>query len=80
MAPEGFTLPKPEGIDAMFELAEKLSKGIPYARVDLYNLDGRIYFGEITLFPASGYDYNRLPEADLLFGEMIKLPRKVSSF
>ena len=75
-APEGFTLPKPEGMDEMFEMAAKLSEGLPYARVDLYNVEGKIYFGEITLFPASGFDYNRLPEADLYFGEKIKLPSK----
>ena len=74
-APPDFTLPKPEGMDVMFELAEKLSAGIPFARIDLYNQQGKIYFGEITLYPASGYDYNRLPEADLYFGEMINLPK-----
>ena len=73
-APEGFTLPKPEGMDEMFEIAAKLSEGLPYARIDLYNVEGKIYFGEITLFPASGFDYNRLPEADLYFGEKITLP------
>ena len=73
-APEDFTLPMPEGMPKMFEIANKLSEGIPFARVDLYNIDGAIYFGEITLYPASGYDSNRLPEADLYFGEKIKLP------
>lgn len=75
-APNGFTLPKPDGMDEMFSIAEKLSKGIPFARIDLYNQDGKIYFGEITLYPASGYDYNRLPAADLYFGNMIMLPSK----
>ena len=77
-APEGFTVPKPEGMDEMFQLAARLSKGIPYARVDMYNINGVIYFGEITLFPASGFDSNRLPEADLYFGEKIVLPNKNS--
>lgn len=75
-APEKFTLPKPEGMDEMFEMAGRLSEGIPYARVDMYNVEGKIYFGEITLFPASGYDRNRLPEADAYFGSMIQLPEK----
>ena len=74
-APPDFTLPKPEGMDVMFEFAEKLSAGIPFARIDLYYQNGNIYFGEITLYPASGYDYNRLPEADLYFGNMINLPK-----
>lgn len=72
-APEGFTLPKPEGMDKMFELAGELSKGMPFARVDLYNQQGKIYFGEITFFPASGLDPNYLPETDRYFGDLINL-------
>lgn len=72
-APEGFTLPKPEGMDEMFRIAERLSAGIPYLRVDLYYVHGRIYFGELTFFPASGFDANLLPETDALFGALIKL-------
>lgn len=74
MAPEGFTIPKPENMDKMFELAETISKGIPHLRVDLYNVNGKIYFGEATFFTASGFDTNRLPDADLYFGSLIKLP------
>ena len=73
-APEGFTLPKPDGVDEMFRIASKLSKGLPFARVDLYDIQGKLYFGEITLYPDSGFDNNRLPESDLYFGNMIKLP------
>ena len=72
-APVDFTLPKPEGVDKMFELASVLSRDIPFARVDFYNINGKIYFGEITFFPASGFDKNRLSESDLYFGELIKL-------
>lgn len=70
-APEGFTLPRPKNLDKMFEIAAKLSDGLPFARVDLYNVDGDIYFGEITFYPASGVDYNRLPETDLYFGSLL---------
>jgi hypothetical protein len=72
-APEGFTLPKPEGMDKMFEIASKLSIGFPFVRVDLYNIKGRIYFGELTFYPASGFDSNLLPETDLYFGNKIDL-------
>lgn len=41
--------PKPEKLTQMIEMASKLSKGLPQCRVDLYNLDGKIYFGEMTL-------------------------------
>lgn len=75
-APIDFTLPRPENLDEMFRIARLLSKGIPHLRVDLYNVDGKIYFGETTFFTASGFDANRLPEADLYFGNLAKLPEK----
>ncbi|EOU1579265.1 ATP-grasp fold amidoligase family protein [Clostridium perfringens] len=72
-APKGFTLEKPKNLDKMFQIAEELSKGLPYARIDLYNLDGKIYFGEITFFPEAGYDSNLLSETDKYFGNQINL-------
>lgn len=73
-APADFTLPAPEGIDKMFDLARRLSEGHPFARVDLYNVDGRIYFGEITFYPDGGFDSNLLEETDLYFGSLLALP------
>lgn len=75
-APEGFTVPKPKNMDKMFDIASRLSQGIPYLRVDLYNVDGAIYFGELTFFPRSGCDSNLLRETDLLFGSRIELPKE----
>lgn len=72
-APEGFTLPKPEGMDEMFDIASRLSKGFPFVRVDLYNIDGHIYFGELTFYSASGFDNDILPETDKYFGSLIDL-------
>lgn len=72
-APNDFTLPKPQNIDKMFEIASILSKGHKFLRVDLYNCDGKIYFGELTFFPDSGFDPNLLPETDKLLGDLIKL-------
>lgn len=72
-APADFTLPKPEGMDEMFDMAAKLSQGFPFVRVDLYNVEGHIYFGELTFYPASGLDCNRLPETDIYFGNKIDL-------
>ncbi len=72
-APEGFTLPKPACIDKMFEIADILSNGMPYSRIDLYEVDGKIYFGEITFFPNSGFGANFLKETDERFGNMINL-------
>lgn len=73
-APADFILPKPEGIDEMFRLASEMSRGFPFVRMDFFDVNGKIYFGEYTFFPASGYDYNRLLESDLYFGNKIKLP------
>lgn len=71
-----FKLPKPDCMDEMFEIAGKLSEGVPFLRVDLYYINGRPYFGETTFFPASGFDPNILQETELLFGEKIVLPNK----
>lgn len=72
-APEGFTIPKPSQMDKMFEIASELSKGFPFVRVDLYQSFDKIYFGELTFFPDSGYDPNILPETDQYFGKFIDL-------
>ena len=45
---------KPKNFEKMLTLAEKLSKPFDYIRVDLYNLDGKIFIGELTHYPGSG--------------------------
>ena len=65
---------KPQNYDEMVILAEKLSQGIPFVRVDFYEVCGKTYFGELTFFPGSGWEEFR-PEAwDKKIGEWIKLP------
>lgn len=74
-APKGFSLPKPKNIDSMFKLAEMLAKSVnvPFIRVDLYNIQGKVFFGELTFYPDSGMDRNRLYETDVYFGELVDL-------
>lgn len=48
-------IPAPENLNEMLDIAVKLSKDFPFVRVDLYNIDGKIYFGELTFYPWSGY-------------------------
>ena len=72
-APEGFTIPKPEGIDKLFDYAERLAKPFPFVRADFYLEKGKITFGELTFTPCGGFDVNRLPETQLLFGDMVDL-------
>jgi len=74
--PEGFTMPKPEGMDDLFHYAEILSKPFPFVRADFYLENGKAYFGELTFTPGGGYDMNRLPETQLKFGQMVNLPPK----
>ena len=45
----------PQNIKEMISVAEKLSDGFPFVRVDLYNIEGKVYFGELTFYPWSGY-------------------------
>lgn len=69
-------IPKPQNFDVMIEIAAKISIGIPHVRVDLYNVNGKIYFGEMTFFHGSGMESFTPQEWDLIFGKMIKLPKK----
>lgn len=48
-------IPAPKNLNEMLDIAVKLSKDFPFVRVDLYNIDGKIYFGELTFYPWSGY-------------------------
>lgn len=75
-APADFTVPKPKCMDQMFEIAAKLSQGIPFVRVDLYQSCGKIYFGELTFYPDSGFDANILPEADEYWGKLLILKKE----
>lgn len=67
------TIQKPINYKKMIEFAEKLSKGIPFLRVDFYEIEGKIYFGELTFFPGSGFEEFTPNEADYELGKLIKL-------
>lgn len=67
---------KPINYDKMVQLAEKLSKDIPFVRVDFYEVDGKIYFGELTFYPGSGFEEFTPMEWDLKLGEWIQLDLK----
>lgn len=61
-------IPKPANFDKMVEIAKKLSAGFSHVRVDLYNNEGIIYFGEMTFTNSSGFEKINPPEADLMLG------------
>ena len=48
------SIKRPDELEEMISMAEKLGEGIPFVRVDLYLADGKIYFGEMTFTPATG--------------------------
>lgn len=66
---------KPESFEQMKELAAELSAGFPHVRVDLYEIDGRIFFGEMTLYHYSGTVPFEPEIWDTTMGEWLKLPR-----
>ena len=61
-------VPKPKNYDEMVEIARKLSADFPHVRVDLYNIDGKIYFGELTFYDGSGYFHYDPDEFDFEMG------------
>ncbi len=67
---------KPENYAEMIRIAEKLSEDFPHVRVDLYNVNGRIYFGELTFYNASGYMVFDPDEFDVQAGRLFILPDK----
>lgn len=67
-------LRKPETFDKMVELSRVLSKGFPHVRVDFYEVDGHLYFGELTFYHFSGFMPFEPEKWDYIFGEWLKLP------
>lgn len=64
---------KPHNLDLMLSIATRLSEGITVSRIDLYEVNKKVYFGEITFFPSAGCDTEITPEADFEMGRKIKL-------
>ena len=67
---------KPVCFEEMKELARCLSKDIPFIRVDFYEIEDKIYFGELTFYPCSGYIPFEPKDYDKVLGDMIKLPKE----
>lgn len=76
-APITHKLEKPKNFDKMVECARILAKDFPHVRVDFYDIDGRIVFGELTFYAASGYTRFEPDEFDLQMGEKFILPEPV---
>lgn len=72
--PEGFREEKPPFIDDMIAIAEQLSNGYIHVRIDLYEANGNIYFGEFTLYNQSGLETGFDDYSDGYLGSLINLP------
>ncbi|MBR1421325.1 MAG: hypothetical protein IJ575_09785 [Selenomonadaceae bacterium] len=71
---------KPKNLELMIELAREVSSDFPYVRADFYEIDGRVYFGELTFTPAAGMFLYDPPEWNLRVGNMLELPPKGRPF
>lgn len=76
----GKNIAKPVGLCKMVEAAERLSTGFPAARIDFYDVDGNVYFGEITLSPAGGYLYSINDKWQHIFGELMDISNCKKSY
>lgn len=70
----GTIIPKPKNFHKMVRFAEKLSKDIPFVRVDFYEANDQLYFGELTFYPGSGFEEFTPESYDYLLGSWIELP------
>ena len=69
----GDVIKKPKMLKEMVKTAEKLSEGFPYVRVDLYCIKNKIYFGEMTFYPWTGYVQYDPDEFDFELGKDFKI-------
>ena len=70
-----YPIEAPKNFDKMIEIATQLSNGFPHVRVDLYNVNGKIYFGEMTFTNGSGFEPIIPSEADEMLGELWSLSK-----
>ncbi|MGB5824669.1 MAG: ATP-grasp fold amidoligase family protein [Proteocatella sp.] len=68
-----YVIPKPLLYDEMIKISKKLSNEFPFVRVDLYEIDGKIYFGELTFFPGNGLEEFAPEEYDGIIGDYLDL-------
>lgn len=69
------TISKPKQLKKMVELSKKLSKNIPFIRVDWYEIGDKLYFGELTFYPASGFDKFEPKEWNKKIGDMLSIDK-----
>lgn len=68
----------PTTLRTMCQICRKLAKGNPFVRIDLYEVNGKVYFGEITFYPMSGMGMFTPNRWNSILGGMIHLPEKIA--
>ena len=74
--PNDKKLSLPDNYKEMVAMAKRISKGTIESRIDFYDINGKIYFGEITFFDSAGFGKFEPNEWDKKIGDMLKLPMK----
>lgn len=74
--PNSGNVEKPKNFEKMKELSRILSKGFPHVRVDFYEVNGKVYFGELTFYHFSGFAPFHPAKWDKIFGDWLTLPDK----
>jgi hypothetical protein len=67
---------KPAQFEQMKSIAARLSKDIPFVRVDLYEIKGNVYFGEMTFYPAAGFGIFTPMKWNKIMADYLELPRR----
>lgn len=75
--PIGEDIDKPKNLTKMIEVAETLSKDFMFVRVDLYSINNKIYFGELTFHPAGGFGWFKPKEVDFELGKKLHLKSRI---
>lgn len=71
-----YTISRPKSFDKMKSFASLLAKNTPFSRIDFYEINGQLYFGEITFYPASGFGKFYPDEWNYTLGNAIQLDNK----
>lgn len=72
----GPDISRPASFEEMVRVGKEIAKDFTYVRTDFYDVDGKMYFGEITLFHGGGFDTMEPPKWDLYYGNKLRLPEK----
>ena len=71
-----YLIPPPQHLEEMLNLSEELSSGFTFMRVDFYETDEGVFFGEITFYPGSGFEKFIPTSFDYEIGSWIELPKR----